>query len=324
MDKFERLKAVFSGKSTDKQVYSIWKHFPDEDRSPQGFVEAHLRFQKQYNSDLLKLSPHGRYCSADWGSKIGPVHPVYGSTSALSWPIQIASDFENLKQLDPLSGEFGLQVDGVTRVANELQFQVPMMMTIFTPFMIAGELDPDLITHINTAPESVEIGLKIITEVMTEFSKAVLDAGSHGLFVASQHSRFNILTDQQFKDLEMKYTLNLLQAVRNKAEFIVFHLHGDNPRFQEVSDRYPIDGINWHSELTLPTIEQAHKITKKTLLGGIEETQILRKGSKEDIHRMVENIQQRTSPQLILAPGCVIPIDTPIENIQYLIDLINL
>jgi len=323
MNKFDRLKATFSGDPLDRWAYALWKHFPGNDRTPQGFADAHLEFQRMFDPDVLKLTPHGSYCTVDWGCDIGPVHPVNGSTTVVNSPIKDASDFEKLEEIDPMNGEFGLQLEGVKRVVESLGGQVPLMMTTFSPFMVASLLDPNILYHINEDPVQIENGLKVITKVMTEFGKIVLDAGADGLFVASLHSVEGKLSSEQFANFEANYTLKLLKELRAKADFMVFHIHGNKPLFKYIANNYPIDAINWHSQLNTPTIEDALQIFNKGLFGGIDETETVRKGTPYAIKKKLQEVMQISNSRLLLAPGCVIPIDTPVENLRKIVKVIK-
>ena len=158
---------------------------------------------------------------------------------------------------------------------------------------------------------------------MTEFGRAVLDADANGLFVASLHSVEGKLTNQQFLDFEAKYTRRLLNDLSPQAEFIVFHLHGNKPLFKYSADNYPIDAINWHSQYTSPTIRDALKIFNKGLFGGIDETETVRKGTPYAIKKKLQEVMQISNSRLLLAPGCVIPIDTPAENLHTLVEVIR-
>lgn len=197
------------------------------------------------------------------------------------------------------------------------------MMTIFSPFMVASQLDPNIQEHVYDSPSQIEGGLKVITRVMTEFGRAVLDADANGLFVASLHSVEGKLTNQQFLDFEAKYTRRLLNALRPQAEFIVFHLHGNKPLFKYIADNYPIDAINWHSQYTSPTIRDALKIFNKGLFGGIDETETVRKGTPPVIRKKLQEVMRISNSRVLLAPGCVIPIDTPAENLHTLVEVIR-
>ncbi|MFX1521056.1 MAG: uroporphyrinogen decarboxylase family protein [Promethearchaeota archaeon] len=323
MDKFDRLMTTFSGGSLDRWAYALWKHFPGDDRTPQGFADAHVRFQKTYDSDVLKLTPHGSFCTVDWGCGIGPVHPVNGSTTVVDSPIKDASDFEKLEEVDPMNGEFGLQLEGVRRVVKSLGGQVPLMMTIFSPFMVGSLLDSNILYHVKEDPFQIENGLKVITKVITEFGRTVLDVGADGLFVASLHSVEGKLSGEQFSNFEVNFTLKLLNELRAKADFIVFHIHGNKPLFKYIANNYPIDAINWHSQLTTPTIGEALQIFNKGLFGGIDETEIARKGRTHAIKKKLQEVMQISNSRLLLAPGCVIPIDTPVENLRRIVKAIR-
>jgi uroporphyrinogen decarboxylase len=323
MDKLDRLIATFSGDPLDRWAYALWKHFPDNDRTPQGFANAHVEFQSAYDSDLLKLTPHGGYCTVDWGCEVGPIHPIYGSPSVLNSPIKNALDFEIIEEVDPTDGEFGRQLEGVRMVSKILSGNVPLMMTIFSPFMVASQLDPNIVNYVYETPSQIEEGLKVITRVITEFGHAVLDAGTNGLFIASLHSVEGKLKNKQFLDFEAKYTLSLLNDLRSHADFIVFHIHGNKPLFKYIADNYPIDAINWHSQHTSPTIGDALKIFKKGLFAGIDETETIRKGTPLAITKQLKEVMQISNPHLLLAPGCVIPIDTPEENLRMIVEVIK-
>ncbi|MHA1713143.1 MAG: uroporphyrinogen decarboxylase family protein, partial [Candidatus Ranarchaeia archaeon] len=216
MEHFSRFFAAIAGNPIDRWAYALWRHFPKYDRTPEGFSDAHIRFYRQYDPDVLKLSPHGRYCIVDWGGEIGPVNPVSGSPSTKYYPLRSAEDYETLKELDPSTGEFGRQLKGVRMIAKELEDQVPLMMTVFSPFMVASKLDADIHSRIQESPEEVHRGLDVITRVMINFGRAVIDEGSHGLFVASQHSTFDTLTEKQFLSFEQKYTYQLLRSLHGK------------------------------------------------------------------------------------------------------------
>ncbi|MHA2364859.1 MAG: hypothetical protein ACXAC7_12965, partial [Candidatus Hodarchaeales archaeon] len=79
----DTLSALHGKSKTDKRPpFSIWKHFPKEDRYVNRMVKAHLSFQESYQPDLMKISPHGRFCTVDWGCVVplNNIDPVNGST----------------------------------------------------------------------------------------------------------------------------------------------------------------------------------------------------------------------------------------------------
>ncbi|MHA2500681.1 MAG: hypothetical protein ACXAEL_14025, partial [Candidatus Hodarchaeales archaeon] len=66
IDKFDLIKEVFHGSGfTDTVPISVWKHFPNDDRTPKGLAAKELEFQKRFDPDLKKICFHGRYCCVD-------------------------------------------------------------------------------------------------------------------------------------------------------------------------------------------------------------------------------------------------------------------
>ena len=104
---------------------------------------------------------------------------------------------------------------------------------------------------------------------------------------------------------------------------MVFHIHGNKPLFKYIADNYPIDAINWHSQHTTPTIEDALQIFNKGLFGGIDETETVRKGTPYAIEKKLQEVMQINNSCLLIVLGCVIFIDTPVENLREIVKVIR-
>jgi len=135
-DKFEIIKKAFNLETVDRIPYSLWKHFPEDDKEPETLVKAQLAFQKKYDSDIMKISISGRAFAADFGAEIGGYDPVSGSRFNVKYPVEKIEDWNNIKPADPNSGEFGKIIETMRLVHKEVEGRVPTMMTLFSPFMI--------------------------------------------------------------------------------------------------------------------------------------------------------------------------------------------
>lgn len=329
VDKFDFINEAFSGSGfTDNVPVSVWKHFPNDDRTPKGLAQKELEFQQRFDPDLKKISFHGRYCCVDFGCKAYYDGSLSGSTNCKEHAIAAIEDWETLEPVDVNDGEFGDQVKAVELLNKELEDVVPMMATVFAPIMVADKLTDNLTAQLRSSPEVIEEAVKMLERIMAEFSRACLDAGAKGIFYASQQlSRGDTgraLTDEEFKRFSLRPDIALLKNIRNRAEFIVMHLHGHNIRFKEVIKAYPIDGANWHDQQTFPSLEEARDIFSGALLGGIDENDSLRKDSAEAIEEKLHSTLNAVGQgRLIVAPGCVIPQDVPDENIEAAINAIR-
>ncbi len=320
IDKFSLLKATFKQQQTEKVPYSLWKHFPEADRTSEGLASAQLDFQQKYASDLMKISPHGSYCVVDFGGTLGDYRPVSGSRICDKPPISSIRDWEALEPVDPNDGEFGAQIKAVNLIHQQVENVVPTMMTIFSPFMVASKLDPFLIKHVSQDRELINSQIRMLTKLMNEFASAVLDAGANGLFIASQH--FNSTLNQEaLQEFEFQPIKSLLLNATKKSVFNVVHLHGEKPYFKLAAQLPNVQAINWHDQRTTPNLLEARQDFNGGLLGGLDEMGILQKGSNEEIEQSIQSIySQFNNRGLVFAPGCVLPQNIPDDNLNRIVE----
>lgn len=315
----EQIIRTFKGGREDKTVlYSFWKHFPYIDQDPERLAEAHIAYYHRYKFDLMKISPHGRYSAIDFGCEIAKdVDPISGSTKCKSCKIKKLDDWETVETVDVGEGEFGKQLRVIEKIAKNGSVTIPKMMTIFSPLMTASKLDPNIGTHIKKAPKVVQEGLDIIASVTKEFAKASLDVGAEGLFIASQHLQKGKMEWKDIEKYEICYLHDLYNTIRNRADFSVLHIHGEDIYFKETIENLTYDAVNWHDQHTPPSLLDASELFPGGLLGGIDERGMLLKEKPETIEENIKKILMENKAilnRMILAPGCVIPFEIPHEK----------
>ena len=319
MEKLEILLDTLKGQNNEHTLFSLWKHFPYDDRDSKKLAETHVKFYNQHGFDLMKISPHGRYPVVDFGCQVDDEYDsITGSTRCKKCTIKSLQDWENLEPVDTSEGEFGNQLLTVRYIHKELE-SLPKMMTVFSPLMVASKMDPNLVQNLREKPETMVDALHILQEVMLEFTLSSLDAGAEGIFLASQHFRKTELNWDEVRRFEISFLKKILNQIKNKTEFTVLHIHGQDISFKEVSEQLEVDALNWHDQLTWPSMTEAANLFDKGLLAGIDETKTLVDG---DILNITENIQsaikvsEENDRRIIIAPGCVIPITASDKSIE--------
>jgi uroporphyrinogen decarboxylase len=306
MDKFDLIRTSLKAKPTEKVPYAVWKHFPEFDKTPEGLFEAQMNFQNKFDSDIMKISISGRAFASDFGAEIGGYDPVSGSRVGVKYPIETLEDWWNVKKINVTKGEFGKQINAMKLIHREVEGKIPTMMTVFSPLMVASEIDRDLVSHYRKNPHLVGEQLKIIIEAMTDFSNLSLDAGADGIFLATQHFN-NRLTEEERMELEFKPLKSLIKKTIKKSNFVVLHLHGDKPDFK-LATKLPIDAINWHDQQTTPSLSEARKIFKGGLLGGLNTESWKDISNPLDVLPLIVSMYNSFEDSgLIISPGCVIP-----------------
>ncbi len=53
----KRLEICLAGEKPDRPPVALWRHFPVDDQTPEGLAAAIVRFQREYDFDLVKGNP---------------------------------------------------------------------------------------------------------------------------------------------------------------------------------------------------------------------------------------------------------------------------
>jgi len=306
MDKFDLIKKALKAEPTERVPYAIWKHFPEFDKSPEGLLRAQMIFQNKFDSDIMKISISGRAFASDFGAELGGYDPDSGSRIGVEYPIEVLEDWWKVKKIDVTKGEFGKQIKAMGLIHREVEGKIPTMMTVFSPLMVASEIDRNIVSHYRKDSKVVGEQFKIIVSAMTDFANASLDAGADGIFLATQH--FNDkLTFEERRELEFKPMNSLIKKTIKKNNFVVLHLHGDKPDYK-LATELPIDAINWHDQQTTPSLSEARKIFKGGLLGGLNAEAWKDISNPTDVSSTITAVYNNFEGSgLIISPGCVIP-----------------
>jgi uroporphyrinogen decarboxylase len=329
MSNFELLKETLLGNLGEQLPLSLWKHHPEVDRTPEGLAQAEIAFHKLIDHDLLKISFFGHFPCIDFGCTAEYDGASTGSTTLTSAAINDVSDWETLEPLDVNAGELGNQIRVVELIHKYAQDKVPIMATVFDPSMVADKIsDKNLTKYAEDHPDVLKSALDLITDVTIDFAMAAIDAGADGIFLASQHSTHSSVTDEQYKEFVYPYDLKFITRLRGKAKFIIMHLHAreDNEeiRFDKIAKTPGIDGINWEDQSSALSLVDGKKKFRGVALGGIDHNGIFRTGTIEEAKEQVLKAVEEAGPErLIVAPGCVVTVDTPQENILAVRDAVR-
>jgi len=314
----ERLRVTLAGGKPDRIPVAFWHHLPVDDQDPRKFAEAVIAFQKQFDFDLVKITPASSYCLKDWGVIDEWQGKDEGTRSYSNYVIQHPEDWGELKILDPYKNHLGGQLKSLEILKEAFGKQTPYLQTIYNPLAQAKNLvgAENLLSHIRKYPEAVHEGLKIIQSTTIRFINALKDLGVSGIFYAIQHASYRILTEEEYRVFGTFYDLPILESADDLWANIV-HLHGFEVMFDLIAD-YPAQIINWHDRETKPSLAEGLNRFKGTVCGGLSRINTMVLGNDKKIKReVVDAVDQTNGKRFILSSGCVLPLTTPFGNINY-------
>lgn len=312
----ERLETTLSGELPDRTPVALWRHFPVDDQTPDGLAAATAAFQRQYDFDLIKVTPSSSFCLYDWGVEDRWMGNPEG-TREYAHPVIIrAEDWEALPVLEPGKGCLNNQVYCLRLLAAEFAPHTPILQTIFSPLSQAKNLvgKHNLAAHLRRHPDALHAGLERITQTTIRFIEACKPAGIAGIFYAVQHAQFGILSVDEYNEFGRAYDLRILEAAKD-LWLNMLHLHGEEVMFAELAD-YPVQIINWHDRQTPPDLQTGQQIFPGTVCGGLRQWETMVLGTPAQVRDEAEGALRATGGRrFILGTGCVLPTTAPYGNI---------
>jgi uroporphyrinogen decarboxylase len=283
-------------------------------------AEATVALHRQFDTDLIKLTPSGLYAIQDWGATLRfgldedtapvPTRPTVAS----------ADDWMRLPPLDVQNGALKRELEMIERVVGIVGDSVPVLMTIFSPLTLALKLrwgpasKSQVIDDLRNNPAELHRGLEVICDVTRAYALASLDAGASGIFFATQLASKEQLTVAEYKEFGVDYDLPVLEAVQGRSRITMLHLCGGEVMF-DLSSKYPCNVVSWAGTDDGVTVGEARRQTDKCLATGLT-LSTLETGTPGEVREAVHSIVREAGGRgLILAPACVVPGPCPDANL---------
>lgn len=295
MSRTERVQAAVRGEPTDRLPVCFWRHF-QPNGSGRALADATLRFvDETFDLDIAKVMPDLPY-----------PFPHRSIREAADWRLIEPIDRDR-------SRFFGQRVECIQTLRDELGFDTPIVVTVFSPLAEALYFAADHNTFLAHAQESsagVHEALSTIAENLRAHIRDVIDAGADGVFFAINGASTATMPAGQYREVGRPYDLIALQGATN-GWLNVLHIHGDRDLlFDQVLD-YPVQVLSWSDRVAGPTLREARTLTSKCLMGGWHEAGPLALGPEDAIVAEARDaVAQTGGRKLILANGCSVPDDT--------------
>ncbi|MBD3382318.1 MAG: hypothetical protein GF404_08990 [candidate division Zixibacteria bacterium] len=323
MNHRERIEAVLNGHKPDRMPVSFWRHFYDSESTAEQLSSAMLKFQDKYDWDFMKINPRASYHLEDWGNKYKYTGKPEDKPERLAFAVEKSSDWDKIYRLKPTEATVLKEhIDAVEIIRKASANDLPIVMTVFNPISIAGDLvkdDPFLVDQIRSNPDALHQALENITLTFIDFIKEIMKKGIDGIFFATtQWASTALITEDEYRQFGRKYDLMLLEEIIPMTRLNILHVCSHHNMLSMFTD-YPIRIVNWDiNESSNPDAPQGAKmLPDKVVLGGVERKGLLQDGSEDELRKMVSDYYafSKENP-FMLGPDCSIPVTTPDRNLE--------
>ncbi len=330
MNHRERIHAAIKNQPVDRVPVALWRHFPNDDLRAEGLAARVVEFQKKFDFDFVKVTPASGYPAEMYGATFrapspGSARAREGTRERVTFPVNALGDWDKIAPLDAKNPVFVRESAAMQLIRKEIGNDTPILQTIFSPLYTAHNLAGErMFADLRAHPDVLHRALKVLTETTTRIAAESLRAGADAIFFATQMATRQYFTEDEFRAFGERYDLQVLEVIRAaKSDFIFLHNHGIDTYFDLLA-KWRVDVINWHDRRAAPSLKDARAKTKTALAGGVNEWDTLAAKSRDAIIAEVRDaIAQTAGRGFILAAGCVIPVDTPEENIRAVLEAVG-
>jgi uroporphyrinogen decarboxylase len=311
----ERIQAAIKGEVLDHPPVALWRHFPVDDQSPEMLANATLHFQRNYDFDLVKVTPASSFCVKDWGAQDEWVGDTEGTRRYTQRVINDPRDWESLRILEPTSPHLKGQLACLRSIRAGLGTATPLLQTIFSPLAQAKSLAGNdlLLEHLRDRPSLVLKGMKTIAATTRRFIEAALETGIDGIFYAVQHAQANLLSFEEYKLFGLMFDVQAIEPARD-LWCNMLHLHGQAVHFELVHE-LPFQIVNWHDRESRPSLAEAKELFSGVACGGIRQDTLVYRGQADVQAEAEDALKQTGGKRFILGTGCVVPVIAAHGNI---------
>jgi uroporphyrinogen decarboxylase len=323
MNKKERVEAALRGDPVDRVPISVWSHDYKGEWGVQSLMESLVESFTRYDWDFLKVNPRATYVAEAWKARYRPADqkdkpPVFEDS-----PVRGSSDWKRLRVLDPDRGPLLEQLRLLQLLSHQVGYDAHFIQTIMCPLGVARSVvggDPTLVQYsIREDRSALHTGLRIITETLIQYAIACMEQGASGVFyTTSGWASEGLLSQDQYREFGEQYDLEFLDAIKSRSKMTVLHNGGDRIYF-DMLGAYRVHAVSWDAFAAgNPNLLEGKKRLGKAVMAGLN-VQTVISGSPGQIEDEIAHVLEEVGTKhLLLAPGSVLPPETPTKNLEAL------
>lgn len=277
-------------------------------------VEAILAFDEYFNPDFLFTAMDLSVEAECFGSAI-----IFSEWDAPNVENRLVSDINQIKRLNlPDVGDkrSRLYLDAAKKIASP-KTSKPVFGVITGPFTLAGRLYG--VTEMFQLVMEDELVVKELIEKCHQFllnySQAFKEAGCDGIVVAEPLA--GLLSPKALKIFSSAYIQSLVEELASQEFHIIYHNCG--ARSVHLDAIFNIEASIFHFGAPMDMISALNKSNGQHIISGnLDPSSIFHADKADAVVKATLDllIQSRDFNNFIIAPGCELPITTPLLNVS--------
>lgn len=331
MTPVERAQALREGKAYDRLPVVIYDNiiaakiagmsYEESESSAENIARKLTASFERYGHDAVTLIYSIKALVLQYGAEVNEAHN--GPSSIVKYPLDTIDQVSQLNLVD-LSIDDDANTQRIYQAAQFIQKEIGTKtftrLHIRAPFSAAaGFIEPEkLLKATRKNPVKVhqllEFSTAVLKKVIAHFATIDNLYFSLGDPVASG----SLISPKLYAEFCLPYTQELTAYIHsfNKAAWL--HICGDTTKMLEMIRETGVDAFSLDQVVDLNLAKQELGDVMK-IIGNVDPVNILLNGTPADVTQAVQTCFEQAggSPQgFYIGPGCDVPYDTPLENLD--------
>lgn len=314
MNKRERVFAAIRKEAVDHVPTGFSLHFPEDQKSGEAAVAAHLRFFKETDTDIIKMMNENLV--PDVGDILRP------------------GDWDKIPSYSIKDGFMQAQLDMVKRILDQADSDAFSLGTLHG--ICASAIHPIearygyarvremFCIHLREDKRPVLEAWKRICDGMCQLAIAYGELGLDGLYYAGLGAEKRYFTDEEFEAFIAPFDKEILKASKEAGNVNFLHMCKDGLEMQRYASYAALaDVVNWGVYETDFSLEEGRKLfPKATIMGGLQNRKgVMVDGTLEELKEASKAVIRGFGKEgFILGADCTLPTEIPYERIRAIVE----
>lgn len=285
-------------------------------------AEAQIRSYQMFGYDGVRIFTDLYVQAEAMGAKV--YYPPDDTADLEAPAIRDVSEIDGIQPANPYKdGRLPSHLEAAKILINEVGTEVPCSGGVVGPFTTAFFLIgvENMTRLLLKNPEAVHKLCEVSLETSMRYADAFMDCGLTPT-ISEPLSSSTIINPRHFKEFSFPYLKKLIDHIHSKGKAVTLHICGKTDKiWVEMANA----GANCLSIDNVASLRDCRNQVgdRVRIMGNVDPSGVMYAGTPEDVRAAtVECVKQAyDSPKgYIICSGCSLPIDTPFENIQAMMD----
>lgn len=283
-------------------------------------AEAQMRTAEKYDFDLVSIMSDPAREACDCGAHIefydDQPAAIVESDALLADKTRLA----RLQRPDPLGGgRMHAAVSALELMKTQVGGERILMGWVEGPCAEGADLRGinALMLDFYDDPAFVRDLFAFVVDMELRYAKVQLDAGADLIGIGDAAA--SLVGPRFYREFVLPYEKQLVDGLHALGARVRLHICGNTGRILEGMGSLDCDIVDLDYPVSLAAARQAMG-PDQVLLGNLNPVVVLRNGSPAEVAAALAECHRQAGPRFIVGAGCEVVRDTPLENMQVMVD----